>query len=194
MNDVQSLQASIALLKDIKDLISPSNPWIPVIAAVLGALAGGLAPIIVRLIEARIERKSAKQAVAHQIYAEISAILEIVKQRGYLEDLEVAKLVVSMNSTSNSYQVQISDEVDPLYRANIERLPLLDPGLQTKIVKFYRFLNALVEDIKPGGTFNTSGVTVKGIDQFLMIANQAISLGEEIKLQIADQFGIEQMS
>lgn len=192
MSDMQNIQASIAILKEVKDLISPSNPWIPVMAAVLGALAGGLAPIFVKLLEVCVDRRAAKRAVAHQIYAEVSAILEIVRQRGYLEDLESKKSVMTVNSASNFYQVKISEVVDPLYRANLERLPLLDPGLQTKIVMFYRFLNALVEDIKPGGTFNTSGATLKGIDQFLAIANQAVAIGEEIKSQIAKQFNIHE--
>ena len=189
---MESIQTSITILKEVKDLISPSNPWIPVISAVLGALAGGLAPILVKLLEVSIDRRAAKQAVAHQIYAEISAILEIVRQRGYLEDLESKKLAMTANPASNLYQVQISEVVDPLYRANLERLPLLDPGLQTKIVKFYRFLHALVEDIKPGGTFNTSGATLEGINQFLAIANQAVAIGEEIKSQIAKQFKIDE--
>lgn len=192
MSDMESIQTSITILKEVKDLISPSNPWIPVISAVLGALAGGLAPILVKLLEVSIDRRAAKQAVAHQIYAEISAILEIVRQRGYLEDLESKKLAMTANPASNLYQVQISEVVDPLYRANLERLPLLDPGLQTKIVKFYRFLHALVEDIKPGGTFNTSGATLEGINQFLAIANQAVAIGEEIKSQIAKQFKIDE--
>lgn len=187
---MQSIQASISILKDVKDLVAPSNPWIPVIAAVLGALAGGMAPLIVKTLESSRDRKANQQAVAHQIYAEISAILEIVNQRKYLDELKRLRDVISINPTSSFYMVQISEAIDPLYKANIDKLPLLAPELQTKIVMFYRYLNALVEDIKPGGTFNTAGATCKGIDQFLVIADQAILIGNQIKVEIAKQFKI----
>lgn len=56
-------------------------------------------------------------------------------------------------------------------------LPLLDPSLQTKIVKFYKFLSTLIEDVRPGGSFNSQPITKYGCDQFIAILVEAISLG-----------------
>lgn len=67
---------------------------------------------------------------------------------------------------------------------------MLDPSLQTKIVKFYRFLSVLIEDVKLGGGFNSQPITKYGCDQYIVIAVGTISLGNEIRSDIASRFDL----
>jgi hypothetical protein len=191
MADLQVVQISLETLKTVKTLMEPSQPWIPVIAAILGAAVGGLVPIFVRIYEEYRARKINRNAVANQIYAEISALLEIIDKRQYLQDIQmiVNQLTVNPNY-QQTFQIQISEDISQMYKINLDRLPLLNPSLQTKIVKFYRFLDALVQDVKPGGVFNISPITIYGAQQFLLIANEAITLGQEIKLEISNSFNL----
>jgi hypothetical protein len=89
MVTTENMQISIELIKEIKAVLEPSSQWMPVIAAIGGAAVGGFIPLLVKLIESRREQKRNKEAVAHQIYAEITAILEIVEKRQYLQHMNV---------------------------------------------------------------------------------------------------------
>ncbi|WP_071467097.1 hypothetical protein [Polynucleobacter asymbioticus] len=191
MVTTENMQISIELIKEIKAVLEPSSQWMPVIAAIGGAAVGGFIPLLVKLIESRREQKRNKEAVAHQIYAEITAILEIVEKRQYLQHMNVLATQFTLHpNLIERYQIHISEDFSLMYKVNIDRLPLLNPSLQTKIVKFYRFLSALIEDVKPGGGFNSQPITHYGCDQFILIATEAISLGEEIKVDISLQFNL----
>ena len=192
MTTPENIQISLETLKGIKAILDPSSQWMPVIAAIGGAAVGGFIPLLVQMVEGYRQEKRNKQAVAHQIFAEVTAILEIIEKRQYVQHMKSLSAQLAINPKFiQTYQVQISEEFSPMYKANIDRLPLLDPSLQTKIVKFYRFLSALIEDVKPGGGFNSQPITKYGCDQFIAIAVEAISLGNEIRSDIASRFDLD---
>jgi hypothetical protein len=191
MTTPENIQISLELLKEIKAVLEPSSQWVPVIAAIGGAAVGGFIPLLIKMIEGYREEKRNKQAVAHQIYAEVTAILEIVDKRQYLQHMNALAAQFLLNpNLIQTYQIQVSDDFSIMYKANIDRLSLLNPNLQTKIVKFYRFLSALIEDVKLGGGFNSQPITQYGCNQFILIATEAVALGNEIRDDISKQFNL----
>lgn len=183
MTDADSLVAVVGILNEIKELIKPQNPLLPVYTAFAGAIFGVLGTAFAKEFHEHLARKRSIKVVASQIRAEIKAILDIVEIREYIDFMraEIEKLPAMPNQRS-ILQVHISEDVMPIYRANLNNLYLLDQDIQVKVVKFYRYLSALIEDIKPEGTFNDErfGLTPKGGEQFMKIATEAILTGQDI--------------
>jgi len=183
MAEVDGYQVIIKLLNEIKGLIKSQDSLIPVYAALAGALIGSAVPIAGKIFSDWRDRLPTSKAVASQLSAEIKVILDIVDARSYIPFIqqEIAKLVGIPNGKS-ILQIHISEDVMPIYKANLEKLHLLERDTQVKVIKFYRYLTALIEDVKLGGAFNDQrfGFTVASGNQFLLIANEAVKLGNEL--------------
>jgi len=182
MADFGNLDVVIGLLTEIKGLIKSQDPLIPMYAALGGALIGAGIPIAGKFFSDWRERVRSRKAVASQLFAEITAILDIVSTRKYLEFVSGIVQQITPTNGVGTLQIQVSDDVMIIYRANLDNLHLLDRDVQVKVVKFYRYLSALIEDVKPGGLFNDPkyGLTVDGGNQFLSIAYELVDLGNEL--------------
>ncbi len=182
MADYGNLNVIVGLLAEIKGMIKNQDSLIPVYSALAGAFIGAGVPILGKIYVDREDRKRSKRAVASQLFAEIKAILDIVSTRKYIENM--ASLVEQITPTNQraSYQIHVSEDVMIIYRANLKNLHLLDQDVQVKVVKFYRYLSALIEDVKPSGIFNdpNNGLTIEAGKQFLSIAYELVDLGNEL--------------
>ena len=190
MAEFDGYQVVITLLNEIKGLIKDQNPLIPVIAALVGAAVGAGMPILRDICKTSREQRAAKNAVASQLKAEIKAILDIVSTRNYIAFIQ--QQIVNLSGVPNGrsvVQIHVSEDFMPIYRSNLNNLHLLDQDTQVNVVKFYRYFSALIEDVKPGGTFNDPrfGFTVAGGNEFLQIANDAIALGNGLVISL-DEF------
>ncbi len=183
MNDASNFLIIIEMLNQIKGLIKPQSPLLPVYTAFAGGVLGVVGTVFAKEFHEYLARKRNIKNIASQIRAEIKAILDIVEIRQYLDFMtaEIKKLP-NMPNKRSILQVHISEDVMPIYRANLNNLHLLQQDMQVEIVKFYRYLSALIEDIKPGGTFNDEryGLTLDGGEQFMKIATEAICIGKAL--------------
>ncbi|MEY4211146.1 MAG: hypothetical protein RLZ92_1527 [Pseudomonadota bacterium] len=192
MTDIENLQIAFETIREVKKLLEPlpsSNT--PVIAALVGAAVGGLTPIIVNAFNEGRLRNNNRNATAHQIYSEISAILTVINQRNYIESIKdiISYIQSNPSSAPHPFQVQVPNDLFHIYKANLTNLALLDPKLQSEIVVFYHYLMGLLEDIKPGGMLNTQP-TLNGYNEFLQIALKTIAIGEKIQREISFEFDL----
>jgi len=189
MADVHTLQLSQETLAVFKDVLSSSSGWMNGLFALGGVLLGGVVQFVISRCENSRLIKQNRVGVAHQIYAEISAILEIIDKRQYIVDLTARTKLMQAGVIYQPYIISITSDVSPIYKANLSKLSLLDAQLQTQIVIFYKFLDALIEDVKVGGTFS-SGLTLDACLEFLSLADDMVNTGENIKKTLKSTFKI----
>ncbi|MCX5817044.1 MAG: hypothetical protein NTX75_12530 [Proteobacteria bacterium] len=179
LDDVQKI---MQILQSMKALLGQQNPWIPVYAAIGGALAGAIAAIIPNMIIERLKERRAVNALSDSIVCEVSAILTIIKHRRYLETTE--QIVANLFSTPGStrqLQVVVPDNYFKIYHANLDRVDLIHRSIRVKVVTFYQLLEAIIQDVKPGGLLSVAAQRAEPFAEALSILKQAIELGHEIE-------------
>ncbi|MBY7902301.1 hypothetical protein KW459_15445 [Vibrio fluvialis] len=157
------------------------NQWIPIVAALGGALVGGLVTFIpTSYLENRREKALAKQ-VQNSIVAEISALIRVVENRKYLVALQEAVDATKGNNASDfTLAVNIPVNYSAIYQAQCRHIGVLNRQIARDIINFYQLLEAVVQDIKPNGTFSTNP-SLEGYQETLTLFKLAIQIGKGLE-------------
>ena len=113
------------------------------------------------------------------------ATLEIERHRGYSQGL--AQLVAAFDAgqlTEFAYVGQVPDDRFLIYKANLSNIGLLPPKIQSRVVLLYQLLEAIVQDIKPGGFLNTPPATRSSFVEATRIIDRAKDVAAEVLAEI----------
>lgn len=191
--DTKTILDVVEIMRAMKSLLgTTANPYLPVYSALGGAFVGAVSTFIPTIIAARLKDKKDSKAMTLAIYAEIKAVLEIMQTRSYIENIQ--KIVAMMESgVSNSYTLQIiiPDEYCAIYKNNSANIGIINPLLLVKVVKFYHLLDAVIQDVKPGGILNNTPRGVEPFKELITIGTHLATLGQEIVSEIENQYRIK---
>jgi hypothetical protein len=167
-----------ALLIAISKLGTPSQPneWMPIISTLGGAALGAT---ISYYSTVGLENRKARHfslIVKKSLLSEMEALITIIKKRRFIEMLEE---MISTNSVGviSSY---IPEHYCRVYQEHCKNLGVLDGEDAIKIVKFYQYIDAVVQDIKDGGTFSQEP-SIDGFQEAVSLLNYAIDEFESLK-------------
>lgn len=180
--DTKQLLEAVETLRAIEPLFeSPKPDWLPVIAAIGGALVGAVSAIIPSYFIERKKQEDERRCVTNALVAEIRAILTIVEHRKYVENMKlVAHGLREKPGSSFQYSVKIPDHYSRVYQAHVERLGVVEPRLAAKIIEFHQLLDSVVQDIGPGGLISEHGGGVEAFEQLVHISESAVSIGKSL--------------
>lgn len=185
MNLAES-QEILAILQQVKTLAtiapSPPNPWIPMWSALGGALVGGILPMFTTLLIAWRNRIRESRAVEGALVAEVSALLSIVEARKYLCVFEKIIAILREQPEGSSYPigVKVPEHYSRVYQKHVDRLGCLNSNLAAEIISFHQMLDAVVQDVLPGGVLQTEGATLQVYEQTGEILRQAVEAGNRV--------------
>jgi hypothetical protein len=112
---------------------------------------------------------------------EISATLEVVRHRGYIESFGDLLAAFDRQDISTwTYKVHVPDDRFIIFRSSLGNLGLLPPSLQGQIVLFYQLLEAVIQDIKPGGMLNAEPAGRESFAEALTLSERAKAIAEQI--------------
>jgi hypothetical protein len=184
MEPINHLQ-TIELLKAAKPLFASGDAYLVAGAGALSAVAGVLVAYLTNRWTVSGQRETTRKSTAFQIYAEISATLEVEQYRGYSTSIrDLLKASEGQDDFKGIYQVQVPDERFIIFKANLANLGLLPPKLQSDIVLLYQLLEAVVQDIKPGGLLNLEHVGREPFVELLCLMDKSRRIAYEILAQI----------
>ena len=184
MDPANHLQ-TIELLRAAKPLFDSGDAQIAAIVGALGAIGGAMAAYFPNRLMARKQREEQRKSTAFQIYAEIKATLEIERYRGYSDGLaRVVELFDAGGIQNFEYSVHVPDDRFLIYKANLVNIGLLPPIVQSRVVLHYQLLEAIVQDIKPGGFLNNPPAARAAFAEALLIIRRAKDVGTEVLLEI----------
>lgn len=171
------------LLSLVKDLLSQRpNEWLPVYAAIGGAFVGAISsffPIII--VEVFRNRKESRQ-IEKSMIVEISALLEVIEAREYLDKFK--KIIEELKSDpeieSFSLTIDVPIHYSRIYQENCNRIGIIDSNKAAKIVRFHQLIDAVVQDVKPGGMLS-NGAEANFFVGTARILEQALEIGNELR-------------
>ncbi|MDH4572477.1 hypothetical protein [Salinicola acroporae] len=120
-----------------------------------------------------LDKSKRKDAVRYALFTEVASIIGIIEKRNYREmirlraegDVDTLTAVIP-----NSYRV--------VYDSLIGDIGLLNREDVIGLISFYMSIMAVVEDIKPGGTFSRlESATPEAYQEALQILDDALSTG-----------------
>jgi len=180
--DTKQLLEAVETIRVVKSLFdSPQNEWLPVIAAIGGAFVGGISTFVPSYLLELKKRRDERESVTNALTAEVRAILTIIRHRRYLENLrEVERALQQGPTTMVAFTVRVSEQYARVYQDYVPRLGLVNPQLAAKIIEFHKLIEAIIQDITPGGEIAEGRGDLEAVHQLIKIAESAVTLGDEI--------------
>lgn len=184
----------VQALKQLKELTTVSNPWIPVWSAIVGGLIASVPAGIGALYRAHSTRKSVKIA----ILTEIDNIASMIRKRDYLNQLksvraqltEINNQIASTHSDdetapdtkNHAFVVSVSSDYCKIYKANLDKLGMIKGTQLSKIVNFYSLIESIILDTKPDGILGSRG-SVEDYNEVILFLEDALKLADELSTQ-----------
>lgn len=128
-------------------------PWVPIMAALLGAIAAGL----FRVLETRAERKRRRGSILKALASEVSTICQMIEAEGYREGL--AELVAASQRDDwdgTTYKSDIRSNHFTVFEALASDLGELDGEHAREIVKFYSWCKYALDGLRPDSLVHQS--------------------------------------
>ena len=173
--ELKSLVETLKLIGEMNE--STPDPWLPLYAALGGAIASFFPTW---LIERRREKAFSKQ-IENCLISEISALLEIIDHRNYLATITntVEYLKSQPKGTKASLFVDVPSHHSRVYQENCRNIGVVSDEKAKKIVIFHQLIDAVIQDIKPNGAFN-SGAELETFVEMEIIFRNALDIGREL--------------
>lgn len=177
--ELKNLAEVISLLKDVTS--PPANEWLPLYAALGGAITGALASFFPTLfLESRRESREAKR-IQSAVLTEIVALLEIIEHRRYLDSVQevITYLETQSQETTYTFTAIIPDHYSRIYQENCSNIGVIETQIAKNIVIFHQLIDSVVQDVKPGGVVS-QGANIEAFRELKRIFNRAIQIGHEL--------------
>lgn len=172
---------TIEILKAAKPLFENGEGYLIAAVGALGAIGGAIAAYVPNRLMAKHQQAELRKSTAFQLYSEIRATLEVVRHRGYIESLRDLLTAFDRQEISTwTYRVQVPDERFIIFKSNLGNLGLLPPRVQGQIVLLYQLLEAVIQDIKPGGMLNAEPVGRGSFAEALTLSERAKAIAEQV--------------
>jgi len=157
------------------------NTLIPAVTGILGAFVGSVATGIPILLAEWCKSRKELTQLKSSLVAEVAALVEIAEKREYLRGLQgfCDFLQGQPEGTTRNFLVRIPKHYSRIYQANADRIGIVDASTARKIVQFHQFVDAVIQDVVPGGTLYQGG-RVNAFVQTTNILDRALQLGREI--------------
>ncbi|MBK5351612.1 hypothetical protein JFU37_03615 [Pseudomonas sp. TH41] len=190
----QDLSQYIQTLKQMKDLCTNSSQWVPLWSAIVGGLIAWIPIAIGAFWRGRSTRKSVEIA----LLAEIANIAIMIRKRNFVIQLkEIRDTLTEMNKqianthndsetlpnvATQTFIVTVSTDYYRIYKANLDKLGVINGKKLLKIVSFYSLLESIMLDVKPEGNLGKRG-SVEDYTEVIIFLEDALKLADELSAQ-----------
>ena len=178
-DEIKSLTETIKILTEMAE--TKPNEWLPVYAALCGAVAGAIASFFPTwFLEKHRDRRYSKK-IQECLLAEIYALLEIIKHRGYLTSIRaiIKNLKAQPPGTTCAFTVIVQPNYARVYQENCRDIGLVRNDIAVKIVVFHQLIDSLVQDVQSGGVISV-GATIESYEEMEKIFSRAIQIGNDL--------------
>lgn len=178
----EEIKYLVEALKKIDEFLGTKpNEWLPVYAALGGAIAGAIVSLIPTFVLERYRENKHSSNVLAALRAEVSAFLEIIEHRKYHDSIKkvIDDLKDQPDGATYSYSVCVPDHYSRIYQANSSNIGLIDKTSAQKIVTFHQLVDAIIQDVKLGGAISNGG-DIEAFKELEKIFSRAIIIGNEL--------------
>lgn len=157
------------------------SEWLPLYAALGGAIAGAIASFFPTLLLERNRENKYSHRLLASLLTEISALLEIIEHRNYRGSIKdiIAHLKAQPSGTTYSFTVTIPEHYSRIYQENCGSIGAITEFHAKRIVMFHQLIDSIVQDIKPGGVVSL-GAEIRAFEEMDKLFTRAIEVAHEI--------------
>ena len=177
--DMQAVAETLRIIGELK--ASKPNEWLPVYAALGGAIAGAFASFFPTwIIEKRREAAFAKK-IEGCLLAEISALVEVIDHRNYLSAIKDVVDFLRQRPGIEKYRfvVDVPSHYSRVYQENCKHIGVVRDDTARQIIVFHQLLDAVIQDIRPNGAFS-EGATLDSFEEMESIFRQAMDIARKL--------------
>lgn len=178
-DDIKNISETLQIISQMAEA-KPSQ-WLPLYAALGGAVAGAIASFFPTfLLERNRENKHSKRLLA-SLLTEISALIEIIEHRNYRGSIKeiISHLETQPSGTTFSFTVTVPDHYSRIYQENCGSIGAINEFNAKRIVIFHQLIDSIVQDIQPGGVVS-NGAEVRAFEEIDKLFIRAIEVAHEI--------------
>ncbi|WP_411383424.1 hypothetical protein ACK3BK_23660 [Pseudomonas sp. L7] len=156
----------------------------PLIVAVMAGCFTVAAVILGRIFQDFLERRSVRAS----LLAEVAALRDVVRMRGYLGDLRDTaeelrgELGRQMREEGKvwKFHIPITSDYNQIYKANLSRLGVLSEHEAVSIVRFHLLAESVRTDVSEGGILYEGSDDEEDFDDAADLLEQAMALAGEL--------------
>ena len=157
--------------------------WTTVCVSLASGLAGASGPVVLWHMQAWKERASVRAS----LLSEVSALLEMVERRHYLQNLRLMEKhladlpqaqLESLDEKEFSFALPNGENYNRVYQANLSRLGALSSAEAAQIVRFYQLADSVRADLTKGGILANGSTNHEDWGETAEILGVAIGIGE----------------
>lgn len=152
--------------------------WLTVgTSALIGACLTGLWNIVKDILSRRAEATALKRG----LIAEVKSLSHLLLVRRYKKTLEdTLQEMIANNQDAVEFSVFIHENFNPVYKANVQKIGMLDNGLGEYVIKYHAYMFALACDLHEKSILAKDGYTQDAIKEMVQILSDAEALSEKI--------------
>ena len=162
---------------------STFDKWLPVGAAIFGALIGGVISYLPNRFLESHKRAAEAEAVRNALITEIKSIMAIIKERQYSLLLEGVIRDVKNSGGTRVLSVRVPPHYSRVYQAQVARIGLIAPELATQVITFHQLIDAVVQDVSPGGILAEYGGDLESFKLLRDIFGRALASADKILIE-----------
>lgn len=154
---------------------------VPLLSGFIGVLIGAVATYFSNKLIHEHQQKIRGDSIKSALITEIDALIKICDSRNYKTSIEnvITQLKIAPHQQKFQVTVKIPEHYSRIYQENASEIGLLDKDTAAKIVQFHQYIDAVIQDIIPGGNLSV-GAGLDSFEENLNIFNKALSIGSEL--------------
>jgi hypothetical protein len=108
-------------------------------------------------------------------------LLAIIESRKYVDGLnECLEIFESDPEKTIKLVVRIPMHYSRVYQSHVDRIGVIDPDFASKVIRFHQLIDAIVQDVTPGGVIAEHGGGKPEFEQLAQILTAAIEIGKSL--------------
>ncbi|MBS6741147.1 MAG: hypothetical protein KH310_24180 [Enterobacteriaceae bacterium] len=147
------------------------NFWLTAgISGLLGACTTGAWGIL----KDKSSHNAEARALHNGLLAEVKTLDHLMRSRRYRTDLEfVVAEMKKANSNNYRFSAYMGDGIGPVYKANVQKIGMLNEDFAADIIKFHAILYAISCDLHEKSVFQKHGYDVKTLESMIALFIEA---------------------
>lgn len=178
-DDIKNITETLQMISQMTQ--EKPNEWLPLYAALGGAVAGAIASFFPTLLLERHRENNQSRRLLASLITEIHALVKIIEHRNYqgaVKDI-IAHLKTQPPASTYAFTVAIPKHYSRIYQENCGRIGSVTEFYAKRIVIFHQLIDSIVQDIQPGGVISGGG-TLKSFEEADKLFTQAIAISNEL--------------
>lgn len=170
LEDIKALAETLKIASELS--VSKPNEWLPVYAALGGAIAGAIATFFPTFLLERYRERKVSKRLLNSMLAEVFALVQVIEHRGYLTSIRgiIAELERDVEGAIRIFFADIPAHYSRIYQENCGAIGSIPQRYAEEIVMFHQIIDATVQDIKIDGRLSRNPT----IDSYIEVEKMVV--------------------